>query len=612
MVLSLFSGAVLLAQNTGSIKGVVYSKENGEAIAFSNVFLKGTSIGANTDLNGYFSITKVPPGNYTLLVTNLDFDTIRESISIKAGEILNKKFYCKKGGINLGEVEVSTEQVEKLENTSVSVNKVDPVIISKLPSVGEPDLAQYLQVLPGVVFTGDQGGQLYIRGGLPVQNKVLLDGMIIYNPFHSIGLFSVFDNDIMKNADVYSAGFGAEYGGRTSSVMDVTTRDGNKKHLGGKVSASTFGAKVLLEGPLAKLKEDGKGSSSFIISAKQSYLPQTSKALYSYANKDGLPFYYTDVYGKLSINATNGSKINFYGFNFNDKVAYPDIATYKWSSYGGGSNFVLIPNNSNLLIEGVFAYSQYKIDYTNPVVLTDAKSSSVNGFNAGFNFIKFVGRSEIKFGFEGVITGANYELQNPFFTKVQLSRSTSDLGAFVKYKFVGAKKRLVFEPSFRTQYYATLNVFSPEPRVSLKYNITPKFRFKGAAGIYSQTMMSASSDRDVVNLFYGFVNAPEQDNLPSTYLDKNGKSQTLNSSVQKANHMVAGFEIDFLKYFELNMEVYQKFFNQIINTNRDKVFDDTPENASKPDALKKDFVVEQGRARGADFVLKFERKRFYF
>ncbi|MGZ3884050.1 MAG: TonB-dependent receptor [Bacteroidia bacterium] len=612
MVLSLFSGAVLLAQNTGSIKGVVYSKENGEAIAFSNVFLKGTSIGANTDLNGYFSITKVPPGNYTLLVTNLDFDTIRESISIKAGEILNKKFYCKKGGINLGEVEVSTEQVEKLENTSVSVNKVDPVIISKLPSVGEPDLAQYLQVLPGVVFTGDQGGQLYIRGGLPVQNKVLLDGMIIYNPFHSIGLFSVFDNDIMKNADVYSAGFGAEYGGRTSSVMDVTTRDGNKKHLGGKVSASTFGAKVLLEGPLAKLKEDGKGSSSFIISAKQSYLPQTSKALYSYANKDGLPFYYTDVYGKLSINATNGSKINFYGFNFNDKVAYPDIATYKWSSYGGGSNFVLIPNNSNLLIEGVFAYSQYKIDYTNPVVLTDAKSSSVNGFNAGFNFIKFVGRSEIKFGLEGVITGANYELQNPFFTKVQLSRSTSDLGAFVKYKFVGAKKRLVFEPSFRTQYYATLNVFSPEPRVSLKYNITPKFRFKGAAGIYSQTMMSASSDRDVVNLFYGFVNAPEQDNLPSTYLDKNGKSQTLNSSVQKANHMVAGFEIDFLKYFELNMEVYQKFFNQIINTNRDKVFDDTPENASKPDALKKDFVVEQGRARGADFVLKFERKRFYF
>jgi len=108
--------------------------------------------------------------------------------------------------------------------------KIDPVVINKLPSVGEPDVAQYLQVIPGVVFTGDQGGQLYIRGGLPVQNKVLMDGICIQNPFHSIGLFSVFDSETMKHADVYSAGFGAEYGGRTSSVMDVRIRDGNKKN----------------------------------------------------------------------------------------------------------------------------------------------------------------------------------------------------------------------------------------------------------------------------------------------------------------------------------------------------------------------------------------------
>jgi hypothetical protein len=172
-----------------------------------------------------------------------------------------------------------------LKTPNVAVQTIDPVAINKLPSVGEPDLAQYLQVLPGVVFTGDQGGQLYIRGGLPIQNKVLLDGMVIYNPFHSIGLFSVFDNDIMRNADVYSAGFGAEYGGRTSSIMDITTRDGNKKHLSGKVSASTFGAKLTLEGPLKKLKEDGKGSSSFLLSGKTSYLPQTSKTLYPYANQ---------------------------------------------------------------------------------------------------------------------------------------------------------------------------------------------------------------------------------------------------------------------------------------------------------------------------------------
>src|SRR6218665_801449 len=335
------------SQTTGSIKGFVYEKASGEPIPFINVYLKGTVSGANTDLNGYFNISRIPPGEYVIVVTSLEYDTIVEPVSITAGSIVNKKFFAKKGGIKLDEVEVTAASSEKVENTTVGVQKIDPVIISKLPSVGEPDIAQYLQVLPGVVFTGDQGGQLYIRGGLPIQNKVLLDGLIVYNPFHSIGLFSVFDNDIMKNADVYSAGFGAEYGGRTSSIMDITTRDGNKKRAGGKVSVSTFGAKATLEGPFVKLQENGNTSASYLISAKHSYLPQTSKVLYSYADPNGtgkgLFFYYTDLYGKASINSTNGSKISLFGFTFNDKVFYNDQQSYQWTNNGAGTNFILVP-----------------------------------------------------------------------------------------------------------------------------------------------------------------------------------------------------------------------------------------------------------------------------
>src|SRR5206468_8741830 len=112
--------------------------------------------------------------------------------------------------------------------TRVEVSKVSvtPREIQMVPGVGgQADLAQYLQILPGVIFTGDQGGQLYIRGGTPVQNKVILDGMTIYNPFHSIGHYSVFDVDIIRNIDVYTAAFPSDYGGRISSVMDITTRD---------------------------------------------------------------------------------------------------------------------------------------------------------------------------------------------------------------------------------------------------------------------------------------------------------------------------------------------------------------------------------------------------
>jgi hypothetical protein len=601
-----------IAQTTGMIKGFVYDKANGEPVPFSNVYFKGTTIGANTDLNGFFTITRVPAGEYKLLVTNLDFDTIKETITVKSGDILTKKFFATKGGVKLEEIEISTTAVEKLENTTVAVQKIDPIMISKLPSVGEPDIAQYLQVLPGVVFTGDQGGQLYIRGGLPVQNKVLLDGLVVYNPFHSIGLFSVFDNDIMKNANVYSAGFGAEYGGRTSSIMDVTTRDGNKKRISGKIAASTFGAKTTLEGPIVKLKDDGNTSASFLISAKHSYLPQTSKLIYSYANPNGLPFYYTDLYAKTSINSTGGSKFSVFGFNFTDAVKYSDIAEFNWKNVGVGTNFVLVPQSSNLLIEGVFAYSKYTINFKNPSLDTDSKRSDVSGVNTGFNFVKFIGRQELRFGFEGIITTTNYEIQNPYYAQIKLDRSTMDIAGFVKYKYIDKKKRIVFEPSMRLQYYATLAVFSPEPRASVKINVTPKIRFKGAGGLYSQTLLSANSDRDIVNLFYGFINSPENDQISKTYVDYKGNTQSVNSSVQKATHIVGGFEFDLFKYFELNVEAYQKNFNQVINVNREKIYDDNDLNANQPDEYKKNFVIEQGRARGFDVVLKFDRKRFYF
>ncbi len=130
----------------------------------------------------------------------------------------------------LGEVEVSAEGQENKKQVKMSMIKATKKEIQAVPSIGgEADIATYFQTVPGVVSTGDQGGQMYVRGGSPVQNKVLLDGMIIYNPFHSIGFFSVFDTEVIRNADIYTGGFSAKYGGRISSVMDITTKEGNKQ-----------------------------------------------------------------------------------------------------------------------------------------------------------------------------------------------------------------------------------------------------------------------------------------------------------------------------------------------------------------------------------------------
>ena len=596
-------------QGGGNIRGFVYTKDNGEPALFTNVFLKGTKMGANTDINGFFSITKIPAGTYTLMATYVGYDSSTEVITVTANQIINKKYYLNKGAVQLQEVVLTAEQQSKKEDTKVSVQKIDPVMINKLPSVGEPDIAQYLQVLPGVVFTGDQGGQLYIRGGSPVQNKVLLDGMIIYNPFHSIGLFSVFDNDIIKNADVYTGGFGAEYGGRSSSVMDITTRDGNKKRLSGKVSASTFGAKAMIEGPLKKLTEDGKTSSSFLFSAKTSYLPTTSKYLYTYANPNGLPFGFTDLYGKVSLNSNNGSNINLFGFNFQDNVNYSGIAKFNWNSYGGGSNFVLIPGNSSTLVEGNFAYSQYKITETAETI--QPRSSTIGGFNGGFKFTNFIGKNEIRYGFELLGYQTNFNFHNDLGRLISQQATSTELAGYVKSKLVFANRKVIIEPSFRLHGYASLGQLSPEPRLSGKWNMTNWMRFKFASGLYAQNLLAANSDQDVVNLFYGFLFSPED--LQDYYSTKPGQPYTtkVNSRLQKANHLIAGFEFDVLRHFDVNIEAYQKQFTFLTGINRDKIVDDNPLHISFPDFQKKDVIVETGYARGIDLVVKYDIKRFY-
>ncbi len=599
----LLSFSITAYAQDNNVKGFVYEKATGEPMMFCNVYLKGTTYGASTDINGFFNITKIPDGDYLILVTNLGYDTISEKLSLRNNQVINKKYYLEESSVVLSAVNITADKIEARTETKTSVVNVTPKVITRIPTMGgQADLAQYLQVIPGVIFTGDQGGQLYIRGGSPIQNKVLLDGMVVYNPFHSIGLFSVFDTDIIRNAEIYTGGFGAEYGGRISSVMDITTRDGNKKRLAGKVGASTFGAKITLEGPLKKAKNPDDMTASFIISAKNSYLDKTSQSVYKpILNGNELPYTYNDIYGKISINSTNGSKINFFGFNFTDDVMnYKSISNFGWDSYGGGVNFVVIPGKSPTMIEGNVAYSDYEArleEANNP-----NRNSSINGFNAGFAFTYFLGKNTLKYGIEmlGFKTVFDYFKSNGI--HISQVDNTTELGAYVKYK--AQFDKLILEPSFRLQAYASLSEVSPEPRLAIKYNVTDWFRVKAAGGFYSQNLVAANSDRDVVNLFYGFLSG--QANMPSKF-----DGEEVTTKLQKAIHYIVGTEFDVVNNLTLNVEGYYKDFRQLTSMNRNQKYSDNDAPLGTPELLRKDFMIEKGRAYGLDVSLKYENMRWY-
>lgn len=590
----------VFAQSTGTIKGFVYDKETGEPMIYTNVVLIGANVGVQTDVNGYYSITKVKPGTYTLFTTLLGFDTTKVSVTVKAGEIVTKKLYIKQQSTRLKGVEVSARKIEKTTKVQAGSINVTPREMKLLPSAGgEPDIAQYLQVVPGVVFTGDQGGQLYIRGGSPAQTGILLDGVTIYNPFHSIGLYSVFETDAIRNVDVHTAGFNAEYGNRTSAIVDVTTKDGNKNRLAGKLSVSPVMMRGMLEGPLVKAKKPGGSATTFLLSVKHSYLDQTSKSIYGGLGEpfeSGLPYSFTDVYGKVTFNADNGSKLNLFGFNFDDKAKVINPATdsvnadFHWKATGAGMTFVISPSNSSALINGRFAYSKYLIDYNENNFAP--RSSGIDGFEGGIDFTYyFPGYSQLKYGIE--VSGFHTELDytNQLGNATTLDRRNTLAGLFVTYR-KNFSKKFIFEPGFRLQYYSNISAVSPEPRLGLKYNVSKNVRLKGAAGLYSQNIISTKSDRDIVNFFTGFILSPDQ-----TILDTDGNR--VNSNLQRSYHALFGIEVD-VKGVELNLEPWYKNFNQNIELSRVKV------NGSDPD-----FTAGSGIAYGVDLSARYKKKRMY-
>ncbi len=590
------------AQN-GGVKGFVYEKTTGEGVMFSNVFIKDTKYGASTDLNGFFQISNIKPGNYTLEFSYIGYKKIEQKITITANKFTTVKLFAEAESEILESVVVSAERQAQKTQIKTSVVNISPQQMKKLPSIGgEPDFAQYLQVLPGVISSGDQGGQLYIRGGSPIQNKVLMDGMTIYQPFHSIGFFSVFDSDIIRNADVYTGGFNAQYGGRVSSIMDISMKDGNKKKFSGKAAINTFGGKLLLEGPFVKQTTESKSSSSYIISAKTSYLDKSSKIFYKYVNNgESLPFNYTDLYGKVSFNSTNGSKISLFGFNFSDNVKYQSINDLNWRNYGFGSSMSLVPENSKAIIKINFSYSNYKITLASIDNLPRVSGS--NGFDFGLGFVYYLGKNQIDYGVEIGGGKTNFDFYNSAGMHIEQEDNVTDLSFFGKTKLTYGK--LLLEPGLRIVSYVSLSEISPEPRLGAKYNLTENIRLKLAAGLYSQNLIAINSDRDVVNLFSGFVSTPIS--LPSTF-----RGEEITSKLQKAKHIIFGTEFDLIKHLSFNVEGYYKYNNQLVNINKNKIYLDNITNAQKDDYYKKDFIIETGDAYGVDFLVKYDYKRIYF
>lgn len=613
LLLNVCFTATLFAQDH-TVRGFIYSKANGEPIGFEKVkLLKKTDsslvAGAFSDVNGFFSIPKINVGSYLLKVDNPAYQEVILPVEVKTAKgITDVKVELEKTTVKeMSDVTVTAEAKQKKNEVMMSQIKLDKKAIERIPKIGaENDIVMAFSVTPGVVTTGDQGGQLYVRGGTPIQNKVLLDGMTIYNPFHSIGFFSIFETELIKNVDIYTGGFDARYGGRISSVMDISYRDGNKKEFGGKISASPFLAKAVLEGPLGKKRENGNSPGSYVFSAKHSLLDYTSKSYYKLVNNaDGLPYNFTDLYGKVTFNSDGGSKFSAFGFRNTDSVNY-SVADLNWKAAGGGMNVLLVPSGSSMMIKGHVNGSSYQTTFTETA--TEPRISKIGGFDLGFDFTYFLrNEGEMNYGFNFNGFNTDFTTYNEAKRVISATNFNTELGAYYNYRLV--KSRWVVQPSIRAQVYASLGTVSIEPRFGAKYNLTEKIRLKISGGRFSQNFTSASSDKDIVNLFNGLLSAPT--NVQTVFVNQFLNNKNVKNGIQYAWHAIFGTEADITKHITINIEGYFKYFSQLSNINQNKLYEDIAQFSQIDDVYKKDFIIEDGVSYGGDFLIKYNKSRLF-
>jgi hypothetical protein len=581
------------------LRGTVIT-EAGEPLVGATVAIPALGLGAYTNESGIYSIDQgLEQGKYEVIATYFGYDTTRFTLEIPRMGTITQGFTLVEKAFFTNAVNITdqkpTGEINKQE-VDIGITKITTEEINLLPSLGAPDLAQYIQVLPGVVFTGDQGGQLYIRGGTPIQNMVLLDNMIIYSPFHSIGLFSVFDTDYIRSVDVYSAAMPAQYGGRISSVIDVKSRNGNLKEFKAKANLNPFTAGALIEGPIQKGKKPGSGI-SYLLSSRINYLDKTSKVVYPYVNDTaGLPYNFLDLYGKLT--ASDGiNYVNLVGFRQTDRVNYEGLANIGWDAAGGGASFQVLPSGAGAILSGSFAYSNYYASQEDDVQ-TFPKESSISGFNGTLK-VSYIFNSidEFNFGFRFLGFTTDYQFTNSFGLSTDQQDSNTEAALYARYKkvFMVRKngkepfERAVLEPSFRLHYYNNQTAISPEFRLRGKLNFD-RLSFSMGMGNYSQNLMAAISDRDVVAIFQGFLSAP--DNLGN---------RIKNNNLQYARHALLGVEAEIIPKVTTQVEGWVKDFTQLTNINRDRLIPGDPA-----------FITETGLAYGVDFIVKYVSPSTYF
>ncbi|HRP82590.1 MAG TPA: TonB-dependent receptor, partial [Flavobacteriales bacterium] len=305
--LLLLTGTALHAQRF-TASGYVTDSATGEALIGASVFIDELGKGVPTNNYGFYSAT-LDKGTYTFLVRYIGYADLRRKVELDRDQQLNLKLRTTVQVMQA--VEVTGERTKsQTESTDMGRMDVDVQKLQTLPALlGEVDILKTIQYLPGVQSNGEGNSGFYVRGGGPDQNLILLDEATVYNASHLFGFFSVFNADAVKNIELIKGGIPAQYGGRTSSVLDITMKDGNDKEFHGQGGIGLISSRLTLEGPIVKDK------SSFIVSGRRTYIDVLAKPFMNPEGEfAGSGYYFYDLNAKANYRLSDKDRFYLSGY----------------------------------------------------------------------------------------------------------------------------------------------------------------------------------------------------------------------------------------------------------------------------------------------------------
>lgn len=536
-----------------TISGEIREKGTGELLIGVVVGADPPKSGAVSNAYGFYSLS-LPPGTYTLQFNYLGFQVVSKKITLDVSQIVNIEMTP---STNLDEVIVKADanRVQKLNAFDIQLQE-----IKSIPMIlGEQDVVKYAMLSPGIQKGNEGNSYLYVRGGGPDQNLILIDDAIIYNAYHFLGLASLFSGKELRNAELIKGGFSSRYGGRLSSVLDMSMKDGSREKFGIDATLGGISSRVMIEGPIVKNK------SSFLISARKSYIDKVSGWI-AHDQSSVLNYGFYDVHAKLSTDIGVKDRLMLSAYMGQDHMQTSEeqnidarddgivwgnrAVSLRWNHQFSGKLFA----NTSLVNSYYNSRTAFaELDSQDKMINSSSIESVINDYGIKTD-IEFFPFNEHRFRFGGGLT-------KHYFTPVTSIRMYQPDSSYVKDQSYDANEAFTYVEweykmtskwqlisGMRFSYYENNKAyFRAEPRLNLQYKPAKNWLLSTTYSLMNQYMHLISTFSG-----FGFPNdlwvssdenlAPQQSHLVTIGVTKKeiwkGISCTIEGYAKKINNAV--------------------------------------------------------------------------